>query len=109
MKDEKSNLGEGLRESGETAISLNDSQIAQLVLASSLSATRPLLGLTLFLVREGVLDGAKLKAFLEPMLNAESFPPETKAMLVPVWATFMAQIEGASERSLSNGESADGR
>jgi hypothetical protein len=105
--DERSNSGGRARERGEAVKSLNDGDITQLILASSLSATRPLLGLTLFLIREGVLDGVRLKAFLEPLLGVESFPPETRAMLAPIWATFMAQIGVPQLPSRSDGEDAN--
>jgi hypothetical protein len=58
---------------------LSTEETSQLPLASSLSATRPLIGLIRFLINEGILDGGKLKSFLTPMLVTDGFPPATKA------------------------------
>lgn len=68
-------------------------EISQLLIASSLSATRPLLGLMTFLINEGVLDGGKLKSFLTPMLVTDGFPPATKAMLDPIWKSLLHQLD----------------
>ena len=73
--------------------SLGTEEISQLLLASSLSATRPLLGLIKFLINEGILDGGKLKSFLTPMLVTDGFPPATKAMLDPIWQSLLHQLD----------------
>ena len=72
---------------------LSTEEISQLILASSLSATRPLVGLIKFLINEGILDGDKLKSFLTPMLVADGFPPATKAMLDPIWKSLLHQLD----------------
>ena len=72
---------------------LSTDEISQLLLASSLSATRPLLGLMKFLINEGILDGGKIKSFLTPMLVADGFPPATKAMLDPIWKSLLHQLD----------------
>lgn len=77
---------------------LGAEEISQLLLASSLAATRPLLGLIKFLISEGVLDGEKLKAFLTPMLVADGFPPATKAMLDPIWKSLLLQLDDSKQR-----------
>jgi hypothetical protein len=59
----------------------------------------------MFLVQEGVLDGTKLKASLEPMLAVESYPPETRAMLAPIWQALIAEISVSDQPGCSNGES----
>jgi hypothetical protein len=74
---------------------LSTEEISQLLLASSLSATRPLLGLIKFLVKEGIVDRDELKAFLEPMLVVDGFPAVTKSMLEPIWKSLLAQISSA--------------
>jgi hypothetical protein len=72
---------------------LSTEEISQLLLASSLSATRPLLGLMKFLINEGILDGGKLKSFLTPMLVTDGFPPATKAMLDTIWKSLLHQLD----------------
>lgn len=72
---------------------LSTEEISQLLLAASLSATRPLVGLMKFLISEGILDGGKLKSFLTPMLVADGFPPATKAMLDPIWKSLLHQLD----------------
>jgi hypothetical protein len=86
------------------ALSLGDGEIAQLLLASSLAATRPLQGLIMLLIQEGILDREKLKIFLEPMLSVEQLPSETKAMLAPIWKAFIAEISVSNPRSPSTSE-----
>jgi hypothetical protein len=76
---------------------LSTAEISQLLLASSLSATRPLLGLIKLLTKEGILDGGKLKAFLERELVTDTLPVATKAMLDPMWKSFLAQIPASTE------------
>jgi|SRR6185437_10789 len=71
---------------------LSTEEISQLLLASSLSATRPLIGLMKFLINEGIVDGDQLKSFLGPMLISEGLPDTTKAMLEPIWKSLLAQI-----------------
>jgi hypothetical protein len=61
-------------------------------LASSLSATRPLIGPMKVLINEGVVDGGKLKSFLTPMLVVDGFPP-AKAMLDPIWKSLLHQLD----------------
>jgi hypothetical protein len=78
--------------------SLSTEEISQLLLASSLSATRPLVGLTKFLINEGILDGSKLKSFLTPMLVADGFPSATKAMLDPIWKSLLHQLDDPDRR-----------
>jgi hypothetical protein len=72
---------------------LSTEEISQLLLASSLSATRPLIGLMKFLINEGILDSGKLKSFLTPMLVTDGFPPATKAMLEPIWKSLLHQLD----------------
>jgi hypothetical protein len=72
---------------------LSTEEISQLLLASSLSSTRPLIGLMKFLINEGIVDGSKLKSFLAPMLAADGFPPATKAMLDPIWKSLLHQLD----------------
>jgi hypothetical protein len=71
---------------------LSAEEVTQMLLASSLSATLPLVGLIQFMIKEGILDGDKLKAALEPMLAGKEFPVATKMMLDPIWSAFLAQI-----------------
>lgn len=78
---------------------LSTEEFSQLLLASSLSATRPLVGLMKFLINEGILDGGKLKSFLTPMLVTDGFPPATKAMLDPIWKSLLHQLDDSKERS----------
>ena len=77
---------------------LSTEEVSQLLLASSLSATRPLVGLMKFLINEGILDGGKLKSFLTPMLVTDGFPPATKAMLDPIWKSLLHQLDGSKGR-----------
>jgi len=72
--------------------SLSPEEISQLLLAGSLSATKPLLGLIKYLIQAKILEADRLKAFLTPMLVDENLPPTTKAMLDPLWKAFLAQI-----------------
>ena len=72
---------------------LSTEEVSQLLLASSLSATRPLVGFMKFLIDEGILDGGKLKSFLTPMLVTDGFPPATKAMLDPIWQSLLHQLD----------------
>ena len=87
--------------------SLSDADISQLILASSLSATRPLLGLINFMIKERILDGDKLKEFLGSMLVADGLPPTTREMLRPIWNSLLAQIGASSEASRHNGKDED--
>ena len=107
MTERPSNLQSG-NERRNPALSLGDGEIAQLLLASSLAATRPLQGLIMLLIQEGILDRNKLKVFLEPMLTVEQLPPETKAMLAPIWKAFMAEISVSNPLSPStSGKASD--
>lgn len=101
-----SNSDERASKAGNAAKQLSDGDIARLILASSLSATKPLQGLIMFLVQEGILDGARLKAFLEPMLALESFPPETRAMLAPIWKALITEIGASNQPASTDVESA---
>ncbi|TWC00215.1 hypothetical protein FBZ93_1057 [Bradyrhizobium macuxiense] len=78
---------------------LSTEEVSQLLMASSLSATRPLVGLLKFLVNEGILDGGKLKSFLAPMLISDGFPPATRAMLDPIWKSLLHQLDDSKGRS----------
>lgn len=73
--------------------SLDGEETSQLILACSLSATKPLLGLIKFLIEEGILDADRFRLFLKPMLAAEQFPPTARAMLDPIWKSFLEQVE----------------
>jgi hypothetical protein len=72
---------------------LSTEEISQLLMGSSLSATRPLTGLIKFLISEGILYGGKLKSFLTPMLVTDGFPPATKAILDPIWKSLLHQLD----------------
>jgi hypothetical protein len=69
MSDHRVNSGDQANGSAAAAESLSTGEITERLLASSLSATRPLLGLIKFLIKERILNGDKLKAYLEPMLT----------------------------------------
>jgi hypothetical protein len=91
VSDSENSVNE-LKRPGPEGQVLSTGEISQLVLGSSLAATKPLVGLIKFLIKEKVVDGHRLKAFLEPLLVEEGLPPATKAMLEPIWKSFLAQI-----------------
>lgn len=107
MAEHQSKPGQRASKDGSAAMQLSDGEIAQLILASSLAATRPLQALIKFLIQERVVDGLKLKAFLEPMLAAEGLPPETRAMLAPIWKALIKEVSAASQASYPHGGSAN--
>jgi len=81
---------------------LSQSEISQLMLGSSLSGTKPLVGLIKFLIAEKIVDAKRLRMFLEPLLLVDdNLPPATRAMLDPLWKSFLAQIsdiDGAASK-----------
>src|SRR3981081_2381856 len=101
MSDHRTSVADQAKEVGGGAQQLSTAEISKLLLASSVAATRPLLALIKFLIAEGNVSGDKLKAYLVPILVAEGFPTETKAMLDPIWKSFLAQI-GNSQTGESN-------
>jgi hypothetical protein len=107
MSDHRVNRTGQANGSADRAEPLSTEEISQLLLASSLAATNPVLGLIKFLIKEGILDGEKFKAFLAPMLVADSYPIATKAMLDPIWKSFLAQI-GEPNGTLSSHEAGHG-
>ncbi len=80
---------------------LSPAEISQLLLACSLSATQPLLALIKCLIAERIVDGARLVAVLEPALSKQNLPPATKAMLDPLWASFLAEVTKAGGSTVS--------
>jgi hypothetical protein len=107
MRDNRSRLDNHAEERSDDQMSLDDGDIARLILASSLSAAPPLLGLITFSIQEGSLNGVRLKAFLEPMPVVENFLPATRAMLLPIWRSFMSQIGDPNQLSRLDGETGD--
>lgn len=99
MSDQQANSNTQATAASDGMPPLSTEEISQLLLASSLSATRPLIGLMKFLISEGILDGGKLKSFLAPMLVADGFPPATKAMLDPIWNSLLHQLDESEGRS----------
>jgi hypothetical protein len=93
MSNPRTNLADQENAAANGMPPLSTEEISQLLLASSLSATRPLIGLMKLLINEGILDGGKLKSFLTPMLVADGFPPATKAMLDPIWKSLLDQLD----------------
>ena len=80
---------------------LSQSEISQLILGSSLSGTKPLVGLIKFLIAEKIVDATRLRVFLEPLLIDDNLPQATRAMLDPLWKSFLAQIsdfDGAASK-----------
>jgi len=104
MTEHQSKSSERAGKSGGATKLLSDGEISQLILGSSLSATKPLQGLIMFLVQEGIVDGTKLKAFLEPAFAVESYPPEARAMLTPIWKSLIARISVPDQAGRSNSE-----
>jgi len=92
MSDHQVNLVGQVDKGAGGVETLGADEISQLLLASSLSTTRPLLGVIKFLVSGGIVGQRKLKSSLGPILVADGLPTATKAMLDPMWKSLIAQI-----------------
>lgn len=77
----------------ETRKSLSDGSIAGLLLASSLSATVPLVSFMKFMIQERIINKDRFVPFIKSALGDREFPPETKAMLDPIWNSLLQEIE----------------
>ena len=75
---------------------LNDKIMMQLLMGSSLSAMMPLTCLIKFLIQEKVIDKDKFEVFLSATLATHKYPPETAAMLKPIWKSLMSEVKNPS-------------
>ena len=74
-------------------LSFTDSSLAEMIMASSVATIIPMTQLIIHLGQRGVIDISEFKGELEKILITDSFPPQTRAFLKPVWEKLKSELK----------------